>query len=249
MDENHVKKERVSRVKKQKVGFFVLFLLLFCGCSARVDVIVDTKHTMEEVSYISIPKEHVTNYFSSLDEARRYYNSILSDYGTKKEKYSFELFYKNNFALGKINKKGKLENKKFEGIETLLFKEIKQKGDLYKILLSDKVLEYFGSELEMEIDEEFILKEIVLNIQFHNVVENVNSDSYNSRSNTYTWVINKDNLNREIEFTITNTKRYDIIMAYLFKKYIDFVFLGVFLLGIGLFIVYIIRKSKRENAI
>ncbi len=236
-------------MKKQEIGIFVLFLLLFCGCSAKVDVIVDTKHIMEEVSHISMPKEHVTNYFSSLDEARRYYNAILADSGVRKEKYSFKLSYKDSLAFGTIKKKRKLENGKIEGIESFLFKEVKKTNESYQLILSDKVLDYFGSELEMDIDEESLLKEIDLNIQFHNKVSTSNSDSHNSNTNTYTWKITKDNLNRNIEFTITNTKRYDIIMAYLFKKYIDFIFLGVFLLGIGLFIMYIIRKSKRENAI
>ncbi len=236
-------------MKIKKICIIALFLFFFCGCNVKVDVVVDTKQNLEEVGHISMFKEYIAEYFSSLDEARRYYNAILSDYNTKKEKYSFDLFYKKNFVMGEIKKKGKLENKKFEGIETLLFKEIKQIGNTYQLLLSDKVSNHFGIEMEMDIDEESLLKEIELSIQFHNVVENTNSDSYHSKSNTYTWIINKDNLDRDIEFTITNTKRYDIIMAYLFKKYIDFVFLGVFLLGIGLFILYIVRKSKRENAI
>lgn len=243
------KKERMTRMKRKKICIVALFLFFFCGCNAKVDVVVDTKQNMEAVSHISMFKEYIADYFSSLDEARRYYNAILSDSETKQEKYSFELFYEKNSAIGKIKKKGKLENKKLEGIETFLFKEIKQIGDSYQLLLSEKVSDHFGIELEMDIDEESLLKEIELNIQFHNVVENVNSDAYNSHTNTYTWIINKDNLSRNIEFTITNTKRYDIIMAYLVKKYMDLLFLGIFLLGISLFLVYIIRKSKRENAI
>lgn len=237
------------KMKKKKLCITIFFLFFFCGCKIKVDVIVGTKHSMEEITYVSMPREYVEGYFSSLDEARRYYNAILSDQETKREKYSFSLSYKKNVAHGTIKKKRKLKAGAIEGIETMLFKEIKQEKNSFSLIFSENISNYFSSDLEIDVDESALLKEIELNIQFHNVVENNNSDSYDSRTNTYTWIITKDNLMRDIEFTITNEKRYDIIMAYLFKKYIDYILLGALLIVIVIFGVLIVRKSKRENAI
>ena len=236
-------------MKKRKLCIIVFFLFFFCGCKIKVDVIVDTKHNMEEIAYISMPIEYIEGYFSSLDEARRHYNEILSDQGKMGEKYSFSLSYKKDVAYGTIRKKRKLESGTVEGIETMLFKEVKQEKDSFSLIFSENISNYFSSDLEIDVDEDALLKEIELNIQFHNVVENNNSDSYDPRTNTYTWIITKDNLMRDIEFTITNEKRYDIIMAYLFKKYIDYILLGVLLIVIVIFGILIVRNSKRENAI
>ncbi len=232
-------------MKKIKLLIPFLSIFIFCGCKAEIDLVVDTKLNIEENIQVSMPKAYINGYFSSLDEVKENYVSLLNQYDNK---YSLDIFYQKEEVVGKIKKSNNLKEHSL-GMESLLFKNINEVGQRYEFVFSDDVKNYFDPELEIDVEEEAILDQVELNIQFHNVISDNNSDSYNSVTNTYTWIIDEDNLDRNIEFTITNEKRYDIIIPYLLKKYIGYVFIGIFLIAIVIFVLMVAYKSKRENEI
>jgi hypothetical protein len=232
-------------MKKLKLFLPFFCMFFFCGCKATVNVVVDTKLNVQESIQVTTEKENITGYFSSSEEVKENYVSLLNQYD---HQYSLKVAYQDDEVVGTIQKKSNLK-KDISGLESLFFQEIRKNEDSYELVFSDEIKNYFEPELEIDVDENDLLKKIEINIQFHNVVSDSNSDSYNSITNTYTWIIDKDNLDRNIEFTLTNEKRYDIIIPYLIHKYIGYIVLGLFLLGIILFILIIAHKSKRENEI
>ncbi len=229
----------------KKIFFICLIFILFCGCTAEVDMVVTTNQKVEEKIKIAIAQHHILAY-SSLNEFKQNYRNILDGYD---KNYSLNVYSKGDTITSIVKNKDQIDSLGVEGMSILLFQKIEKKERSYVLKFSDQVKDLLQPNLEMEIEEEELLKEIKIHIQFHNVIENANSDSYNSKSNTYTWIMNKDNLDRNIEFTIAKEKRYDIIIPYLIKKYFDLILLGVLVVIVFVVSLFIIRKAKRENAI
>lgn len=235
-------------MKKFQLGIIIFGIFIFCGCSVHVDLIVKTNQKVEMATRISMPKEYILSYYQDIEEAQTFYKESLNE-KAKKNKYSLKLKEKKENIVGEIKSKQNLHSKALDDIEKLLFKKMESNQKSYILSLSSDLESYLNPMLEISLDEDVLLKEITLNIQFHNVIENANSDSYHSKTNTHTWIINKENLDRNIEFTIANKKRYDIIMTYFLKKYFLYGLVAIILIVITLFIIYIIQKSKRENSI
>lgn len=236
-------------MKIKKIFLVYFFLFFLTGCSAEANLIIKTDRGIEENIQIYNSWSHLKNNYSSIEDAKENYLLSYQDF-FQNSKYKISYLTKNEVLKARIyNRDNTLDTISTTDIYSTLFEPLNFEDNQYTLSIQEGALDLFEDTLGLGAEKDLFFDNIILNIQFHNVVENVNSDAYNSHTNTYTWIINKDNLSRNIEFTITNTKRYDIIMAYLVKKYMDLLFLGIFLLGISLFLVYIIRKSKRENAI
>ena len=219
------------------------------GCSAQANLIVTTNQKVEENIEVYNSFENLKDSYASIEAAKENYILSYQDFFTN-SKYKATYTTKDNLLKAKI--KGfhnNLRTISSSNLYLMLFEPILLNNDQYVLSCKEDAIDLFEDTLGVGADSSYFLDEFILNIQFHNVVENNNSDSYDARTNTYTWIITKDNLMRDIEFTITNEKRYDIIMAYLFKKYIDYILLGVLLIVIVIFGILIVRKSKRENAI
>jgi len=93
-----------------------------------------------------------------------------------------------------------------------------------------------------------MLSELRVNIQFHNVVIDSNADKYDSATNTYTWIFNRETENKTIEFNLSNKKRYDIISKYIFDTYKYRIIITIILLVIITLLVTIyFTKLKKNN--
>lgn len=233
-------------MKKIKFLIILIAIYIFSGCSAQVNLTVTTNKNILEDLKVTVDNEYISGYFNDLSEIKKNYKLLLDEYDNK---YDFKVKKSGNNIVGKVSKKGKLNVGTTTGLESALFKNISEDNSNYTLVLSDEIVSYLTPDLEIDVDENALLNNITINIQFHNVVSNTNSDSYNNATNTYTWIIDKTNLDKNIEFTITNEKRYDIIIAYLLKKYIDFIILGVIAIIITIIILLIAQKSKHENEI
>ena len=55
-----------------------------------------------------------------------------------------------------------------------------------------------------------LVDKIIIKIQFENVVVDNNADSYDEKTNTYTWVIDKENQKKDIEFSFDSTKKVNL---------------------------------------
>ncbi len=228
----------------KKIKLFLCFFTIFftCSCKVEINLRFDASFNVEEEIKLSSSAEYIYSYYNSKEEFFNYFQNYLN----KKNigKYDFKILEQGDSLLSVIEKK--YETNTF--IEEKMFSSIKKDGLSYIFVIDDNANELF-EDLEMVSDPEEVIDEMIINIQFsHNVFKH-NADKYDSRKNIYTWIINKDNLNRNIEFTLTNEKRYDIIIPYLLKKYIGYIILGTLLIAGLIFILAIFYKSKRENEI
>lgn len=237
----------------KKMMFCLICVLLLSGCSANVDLVVTSNEKLEEKISIWNDWTYLSNYYDSTDEAIESYRQSYSEL-FKNSNYSVAYRFEDNAIKANIySSKHNLSNIIHSSAFQQLFKNIEineaSKNKKYTLIYADEVLSLFEDTLGVGGDSEMFFEEIVINIQFHQVVGNNNADHYNDKTNTYTWVVTKDNLNRNIEFQVTNEKRYDIIMSYLMKKYMVYIILGIILICIGVFALVMVYKAKKENEI
>lgn len=237
----------------KKIIFCLLSILFLCGCSAKVNLVVTSNEHLEENVSIWNSWINFSNNNSSVDEVissyRQSYGNLLKD-----NNYAIEYNTSNGLIKANITSTSHhLNNVSNSFGFQQLFKnmqiEKQDSGKKYTLIYNDQVISFFEDTLGIGEDESMFFDEIELNIQFHNKVIEDNSDSYNSATNTYTWFITKDNLDKNIEFVLTNEKRYDIIIPYFIKKYLAYIILGSFIVAILIFVSIIIYKSKKENEI
>lgn len=232
-------------MKKNKILLLIISIILFSGCSAKVNLIVDTNKNLIEKASVSIDRKFLENMYSSTDEIDKYYTNLLGQYN---DKFKLDIKTKNDLVVGNLKKSsGKLN--KLDGIEKVLVKEVSSNYDSYTIVLSDELKNYFSPNLEIDVESEGLLEDLTINIQFFNGVSSSNADYFNNSTNTYTWTFNKNNFDKTIEFSLTDSKRYDIIIPYFIINNIALIFLIIFVIILiigGIFIAY---KSSKENQI
>lgn len=237
----------------KKIICCLVGILFLCGCSAKVDLLVTTNGNLEEKISIwnnwEVFEQNGSSKEETINSYRQSYNNLFKD-----SNYSIEYISNDKTIEANIySSDNNLKNIDSSSLFGQLFKELKieKNGNekKYIFIYNDEVLSLFEDTLGIGGEEELFFDQIELNIQFHNILSQNSSDSYDSNSNTYTWFINKDNLNRNVEFVVTNEKRYDIIIPYLLNKYLAYIILGVLLIAVLIFIFAIVYKSKKENEI
>lgn len=237
----------------KKVIICLCSIILLSGCSAKIDLVINSKGKIEENIHVWNEWSNLSGYSDSKDEVLSSYRQSYSEM-FKNSNYSVEYNSDDIIIEAKVNSsKNNLGNINESFAFQQLFKNIEfeevEDGKKYTLIYSDEALSFFEDTLGIGGEEGMFFDEIELNIQFHNIVGENTSDSYDDETNTYTWLINKDNLKRNVEFVITNEKRYDIIIPYLLKKNIFVILIGVVVI-IALSVVAIIMyKSKKENEI
>ena len=85
----------------------------------------------------------------------------------------------------------------------------------------------------------YSIDEVVVNIQFYNEILSTNSDSCNNSTNTCTWIIKKDDVAKQIQFSLSDKVRKDIMA----KNFISKNKLLILLFGGIIFIVVIFVKG------
>lgn len=231
-----------DKMKKIRLLICIVMIFLTCSCSAEINVLFDSNFNIEEQVKIYTFKDVIYSQYNSEEEFLQYYKDYLNNRNIGDYKFRISETDDNLLAIIEKRYNGLTE------LEKVLFSKI-DKNNMEYTLAINKDIQYLFVDPDGVASPEELIYKIELNIQFHNVVSDANSDSYNSVTNTYTWIIDEKNLDRNIEFTITNEKRYDIIIPYLLKKYIGYVILGTLLIGILIFVLVIINKAKRENEI
>lgn len=231
-------------MKRVKILSVLLFILLTSACQANVQLYVDENLNIEEVIRVSVEREFMDPYYSDTDEIKKYYEDFLNQYDTD---YTLDVKYKDNQVVGTLKRKFNLLTDL--GLESLWIERIEQEGDSYQLIFSSQVQDLFRSDTEMEMEDELLLEALKIDIQFENKLVSSNATEINSKTNTYTWIIDKNNFNQNIEFSLTNEKRYDIIIAKFIGKYAG-VFIGVLVLAvISILSILLVRKIKHENEI
>ena len=206
---------------KKKLKLLVIIPILFItGCSIKYNLRIDSNLVF---------KDNIVLYED---------NKILSSYNTElknvpKDKYSQ---YKNTEGFENYNLTDKyFENEKTGGRVEAIFKNVEEykKSLVFKWLFEDIVVNknnnivsyqtigYNTSVFDSELDFDYYMEDIELNIRFHNKVIEHNAQKYDEKTNTYTWILSSNMESGNVMFSVDQSKkRYDIIVQDFFNDHL-----------------------------
>lgn len=235
-------------MKKIKMLLCLGMLLILSGCSSEINLLVKTNKKITEDIVVMNDWNNLKEYNTSIESAKDAYQESYSDIFSRTP-YDVKYSTDNNMVKATLtNNSYKLSTISDSVVYQKLFDkiEIEDVGNYKKYILnpSDEAIDLFMDSLGIADDPTLFFTEIPVNIQFHNVISDSNADSYDEKTNTYTWIITQNNLDRNINFTITNDKRYDIIMPYLFKKY-GWILIVICVMAV--IAIWIANKVKSSN--
>lgn len=233
-------------MKKVKMFIVSIIVLLLTGCTADYNIIMTSnKKIVENVKISKIITEIKNEGFDPEELKQTQENSYKSYLKLNNYKYNFNV--KKEKLEGYFTKK----SNSIKSIEKLSYFqeiynniEVQTENNCYSVKTSGI---YNGLKLFSDVDgisEDPLLTELKINIQFHNKVIEANTDYYNKKTNTYTWVFNENTVNKNIEFKLSNKKRYDIIFKYIINNY-KYIILAIFIGSVGIFII--IFKFSNNN--
>lgn len=186
----------------KKLLIWVPIIFILTGCSVDYNMYIKSDGTIEEK--IVIDKNNISNEkkYNDLKESfENEYESTLSKYN-----YTYNVSYDNSVATFKIEKTGNI-NYYFNNS---LFKEFYEDYELFnsgnEIVFKNIGSNYLSSifvskNYEPANLDRGDLNEVRINITFDNKVIYSNADSYDENTNTYTWILQKENPDKNIQFS------------------------------------------------
>lgn len=182
----------------------LLSLILFTGCSINYNLYIKSDGIVEEKIKASKEEKIKKSEYNKINR------NFENDYGSilKKYDYNYKLIYNNENTYLDINKKDIINN----FFDNSLFKEYFEDYELYdsgnirifKTIGSNYLNDLFitknyeSSLIKSDIDK------LTINITFDNKVISSNADKYDELTNTYTWIFDKNNLSKDIQFSYDN---------------------------------------------
>ena len=210
----------------KKICILIFMMIFITGCTIKCDLRIDTKLRVKE--QITITEK----------------NDTLSIYNKDLKKEIFESDYTGGVVEANYNSLNEYKN---SGSFSSLFSNlsVSETSNTTSVVISDLNYELFDQEIE-QLD----LSDIEINIRFHNKISSSNAKSYNEETNTYTWIINKNDP-ASISFTLDkNSKRWDLIIEdFLNDNMGSLILSGIIILIIIIILIKLYIKSKKNNHI
>lgn len=185
----------------KKIIVLLMFLILFTGCKADYNLYIKSDGTIsEEILAVNEETTDENIYKKIKSNFKKEYGSVLNKYN-----YNYDISYENNNVSLKITKNDNLN----EYFKNSLYKEYFEDYELFNSV-NTRVFKTIGSNylnsvfIEKDYESEYLkrnIDELKINITFDNKVISQNADEYNDSTNTYTWIFNKNNLDKNIQFS------------------------------------------------
>lgn len=220
----------------KKISLFVMFILafIFSGCSVQYNLVVDNHHKISEEVVLLDSNDNILKYSSNISKFLNEMSSNFSNYNVSKivgkDESGFRL--NNQYSDFKSFKKSKFFANSFENLL------ISDDNDYYSV---ETTGEYYRNNIfTVPLESTFFynVDDVVVNIKFYNKVISSNADKFDNATNTYTWILNKDERFEKINFELSKSVRYDIMFKDVFNrnKFLILIILGIFIiLGIAIF--------------
>lgn len=228
----------------------ILCCFLLTGCTAKYDMTIDSKNKLHE-SFTFIADNSILkmdNY-----DLKESINQRIQGYKKAPELQS----YKINYKIGKTTTTFHFKSPVLSVDQLNAFSIFKNAFEEVQVLKEGKntifqtVGEYYYYNIFGETnDADSYAIDAEINITVHNKVLENNADKVDEKTNTYTWYLKSDQLEKSISIKYSNQKRYDVIFNYYLTEYLPFIVIGGIILLIALFgglILY--RKVRSTNEI
>lgn len=229
----------------------ILILLIpffLTGC-ASVSYNLDISKNLEikEEVYITGTKEYFNDFYKNypITIVKEWYQNedILTTLNNNKYEHELitegvtypQIFVKKNYnSLTEYSNNTIFKGQSFENIYIITTNE------LITIKASN-----FLPYLEDEDNGRYSVSNLKINIKVPFTVTSHNANSYNKKTNTYTWIIDKNTQEKDLEITFNKNKIY----VYNFAMYISIIILIIIIISIILIIRMYIKKNKYNNQI
>lgn len=227
--------------KNKKILLILLFLIFTTGCQVTTNITINKDLTvLEELKltgtaeffnnrYKTMPINVLKNVLKSEDR-----ESILKENGyfyevIKPKGYPYTYVSKKYSSLNEFASNTIFKNQYFEDLN------VEYNNNLIT-LKSKNFIPYEDGDLER-----YDIKSFTLNIKLPYVVKEHNADSYNKKTNTYSWNIKSETSDKDINITFDKNQKY----VYNIAMYISIIILCL----IGIIIFFIIRKTILKHKI
>lgn len=231
---------------KKLLILLIPFLLTGCA-SVKYDLEIEKDLKVTETVFITATSEYFSLFYKN--------NPSTIVKGVYDSEENSKLFKNNNYSYEFITKDvtypGILVSKTFntlsEYTSNTVFKD-QIFDNIYSVtndnLITLKAADFIPYTLD-ETDVGNPVSSLKINIKLPFVVVDNNADSYDPKTNTYTWEITEETNEKEIDLTFDKTKIY----VYNLVMYIS-IFILILIVVILIFMGYkLIKKSKTNNKI
>ena len=233
------------KLKKSIILLLMMFLVTGCA-SVDYELNIDKDLMVTENVNISATKEYFDSFYMNfpITIVTENYNSEWIN-PLKENNYSTEI-KKNNIPYPSVFASKKYSDLK-EYSSNMVFKNqvftdinVLEKDNLITLKTID-----FLPYTEDETDTRFPISKLKVDIKVPFVVTNNNADSINRRTNTYTWNINKETDEKEINITFDKTRTY----VYNLSWYISLGIIIIIVIVAVILIIRAVRKNKLNNGV
>ncbi len=231
----------------------VLLVLLVTGCSGKYDLTITDKKKVEEKFVLSIHNEDILNSNYTIDEYLDHYSYIYSS--------------SNNFK--KYNIKTKKSNPDSYFIVKRSYKNLQDyiNSNTFKSMYSSAEIEDTGKYIsfttsrndylynlknDMLLSNENKYESFEINIKFYNEVVDNNADKVDEKNNIYTWYVDETRSAEQsfIYFKLGPKVKYFVKFKDYILNNLAAIIVVVSIIGlVGISILYIVYKSKKNNEI
>ncbi len=236
-------------MKKYRFLLLIIFIYFLSGCSVEYNLIVtDDKHVIEEMLII-------VDYRAYSDEksaAERILGNELRSYENFSEYDNYEYDYQlrgDNFNIKITKKHETLEAYFASPLNKNAFQNLYYFEDEYFSIRNSGAIYDINQGISK--DSLTYIDDLKVNVRFYNQVAFANATKENSRTNTFTWLPDDNDVIKfsEIEIDLLESKRYDvIILDYIFARFWWFIIIGGFgIISIGMLFVYAVNNLKRNR--
>jgi len=229
----------------KKLFVLIIFLFMITGCSVKSNITINKDLTVKEEVHMTGTPEFFAIYKKSLpittvnmmlETGNRKNTLIENGYNYHIDKsgvYPVVVASKNYNTIDSFTKNTIFKEQYFKNFETIY------DGNLITIK-ADDYINFIDGDTEL-----YEVKNFVLNIKLPYVVTSHNADSYDAKTNTYTWTIKLSDENKEINLTFDKTRVY----VYNLVMYISICVLIIICIALIIYARKIIKKNKINNII
>lgn len=220
---------------KKKLLILVFCLFIFSGCTVKYDLVIDNKKRVSENITLLESNDNILKYSSSVDDFLEKNSENFEDYSIK------NLIGKTESGYNLRKDYSSLYTYKTSSFYKLAFDDATI-DDTTKGLNFNTAGEYHRNNIftvPLESVFKYSVDEVIVNIQFYNEVISSNADNIDKSTNTYTWLIKKEDTAKQIQFSLSDKVRKDIMIKDFIKKNK----LLLLLFGGIIFVVVIFVKS------
>lgn len=225
----------------KKISFLLIFILFTTGCTVTSNITINRDLSVKEEIRMTGSTEFFDIYYKS-----RPITTVNMLLNTSKRKetlinngYDYHIDESGNFPVV-------IATKKHTSIEHFVSSTIfkKQYFENFETTQNDNLvtvkaynfIRYIEGDVEL-----YEIKKSSINIKVPYVVTSHNADSYNPKNNTYTWYIEKDTEDKEINLTFDKNRIY----VYNLIMYISTFILCLIIIVL----IFVIRKIYKKNKI